>query len=109
MCELFRNNSLFVRQLSEDKSRNYIETVLLKLLIPAMANLDHRGLIGRINVGDHYTLLHTKYKSCVPDGFREEDFFKVFPVISLWELYVSMAIRVPIQSAQKPYATYPPV
>ena len=37
-----------------------------------------RGLIGRINVGDHYTLLHTKYISCGPHGFREEDFFSDF-------------------------------
>ena len=39
-----------------------------------MANLDPRGLIGRIYVGDHYTLLHTKYRSSGPHGFREEDF-----------------------------------
>ena len=39
-----------------------------------MANLDPQGLIGRIYVGDHYTLLHIKYISCGPHGFREEDF-----------------------------------
>ena len=39
-----------------------------------VASLDPRGLIGRIYVGDHYTLLHTKYISCGPHGFREEDF-----------------------------------
>ena len=39
-----------------------------------MANLDPRGLISRIYVGDHYTLLQTKYISCGPHGFREEDF-----------------------------------
>ena len=39
------------------------------------ASLDPRGFIGRIYVGDHYTLLHTKYISCRPHGFREEDFF----------------------------------
>ena len=43
-----------------------------------MANLDSRGLIGRIYVGDHLTVLHTKYISCGPHGFRGEDFFKVF-------------------------------
>ena len=37
-----------------------------------MANLDPRGLIGRIYVGDHYTLLHTKYKSSGPHGFKED-------------------------------------
>ena len=40
-----------------------------------VASLDPRGLIGRIYVGDHYTLLYTKYISCRPHGFREEDFF----------------------------------
>ena len=39
-----------------------------------MANLDARGLIGRIYVGDHYTLLHTKCISSGPYGFREEEF-----------------------------------
>ena len=38
-----------------------------------VASLDPRGLIGRIYVGDHQTLLHTKYISCGPHGFREED------------------------------------
>ena len=35
-------------------------------------------------------------------------FLKVFPIISLGELYVAMAARVPTQSAQKPYAALPP-
>ena len=39
-----------------------------------VTSLGPRGLIGRIYVGDHYTLLHTKYVSCMPHGFREEDF-----------------------------------
>ena len=39
-----------------------------------MANLDPMGLIGRLYVGDHYTLLHTKCISSGPHGFREEDF-----------------------------------
>ena len=39
-----------------------------------MASLDPWGLIGRIYVVDHYTLLHTKYVSSGPHGFREEDF-----------------------------------
>ena len=39
-----------------------------------VASLGPRGLIGRIYVGDHYTLLHIKQVSCEPDGFREEDF-----------------------------------
>ena len=43
-------------------------------------------MVGRIYVGDHYTLLHTKYIRSGPHGFREEDFFKKFPIISQWEL-----------------------
>ena len=39
-----------------------------------MASMDPRGLIGRINVEDHKTLLHMKYISFGPHGLREEDF-----------------------------------
>ena len=37
-----------------------------------VASWDPRGLIGRIYVGDHHTLLHTKYISSGPHGFRED-------------------------------------
>ena len=43
------------------------------------AIFDPRGMIGRIYIEDHYTLLHTKYESFVPWGFGEEVFFYVFP------------------------------
>ena len=43
-----------------------------------MANLDPRSMIGRIYVGYHLPLLHTKYKSSVPHGLREEDFLYLF-------------------------------
>ena len=49
-----------------------------------VASLGPRGLIGRIYVGDHKTLLHTKYVSCGPHGFREEDFLSFFYYKSLW-------------------------
>ena len=40
-----------------------------------VANLDPRGMIGRIYVEYHLTLLHnTNYTSFRPCGFREEDF-----------------------------------
>ena len=39
-----------------------------------VANLDPRGMIGRIYVEYHLTLLHTKYTSFRPCGLREEDF-----------------------------------
>ena len=39
-----------------------------------VTNLDPMGIIGRIYVEYHLTLLHTKYISFWPGGFREEDF-----------------------------------
>ena len=45
-----------------------------------MANLDPRGIIGRIYVGRHLTVLYTKYLSSGPDGFREENFSSCFPL-----------------------------
>ena len=35
-----------------------------------MANLDTRGMVGRIYVRDPVALLHTKYISCGPHGFK---------------------------------------
>ena len=40
-----------------------------------VAKFDPRGINGTIYVEDHKPLLHTKYQSCGPSGFREEDFF----------------------------------
>ena len=40
--------------------------------------MDPRVTVGGIYIKDHYTLLHTKYESSVPCGFREEDFFFMF-------------------------------
>ena len=37
-----------------------------------VANLDPRGMTGRIYVGDHLTLLHTRYLNSGPYGFRED-------------------------------------
>ena len=37
-----------------------------------VASLGPRGLIGRIYVGDHLTLLHSKYVCCGPHCFRED-------------------------------------
>ena len=48
--------------------------------------MDPRGTVGRIYKEDHYTLLLTKYESSGPCGYREEDFFYVFPIVCLWEL-----------------------
>ena len=40
--------------------------------------MDPRGTVGRIYKEDHYTLLHTKYESSGPCGFREEEDFLCF-------------------------------
>ena len=40
--------------------------------------MDPRDTVSRIYKEGHYTLLHTKYESSGPCGFREEDFFYVF-------------------------------
>ena len=39
-----------------------------------LVNLEPRGMVGMIYVGDHKTLLYTKYISCGPYGYRIEDF-----------------------------------
>ena len=44
--------------------------------LKGVANLDPRGMDGMVNVGDHPTLLDTKYTSCEPHGYRKEDFKK---------------------------------
>ena len=49
----------------------------------AMVTLDPMGMVGRNYVGDHLTLLHTKYRGCGPHGFRKEDFFLKNPIITL--------------------------
>ena len=48
--------------------------------------MDPRGMDGRIDKEDHYTLLLTKDESSGPCGLREEDFIMFFPIVSLWEL-----------------------
>ena len=35
-----------------------------------MGSFNPRIMIGRIYIGDHYKLLHTKYISCGPYGFK---------------------------------------
>ena len=51
------------------------------------ANLDPRGIVGRLFVGDHYTLLNTKYISCGPHGFREEEFLSFSHYKSIRAIY----------------------
>ena len=49
------------------------------------ANLDPRGMVGRIYVGDHQTSLHTLSVSFGPHGFKEEDFLMFFSYIVLYK------------------------
>ena len=51
-----------------------------------VANFDPGDMIGTVYVEDHLPLPHTKYQSCGPCGFREEDFLIFFPIVSLWRL-----------------------
>ena len=44
-----------------------------------VAKFDPRGMAGTIYVEDHWPLPHTKYQSCGPCGFREEDFLIFYP------------------------------
>ena len=46
--------------------------------------LDPSVIIGRIYSKLRITMLHTKYRSFWSCGFREEDFFHVFPIIGIW-------------------------
>ena len=69
-----------------------------------MVPMDIRGMVGRIYEGNYHTLLHPKYESSGPCGFREEDFF---PIVSLWELSVAIETRVLILATSKPKAGNP--
>ena len=44
----------------------------------ATANLNTRGMVGKLYVVNHYALVYIIYRSCGIHGFRE-DFLKVFP------------------------------
>ena len=50
-----------------------------------VTNLDPRGIIGRIYIEYHLTLLHTKY-TCFRPGGLEKKIFKCFFIISLWQI-----------------------
>ena len=54
---------------------------LWELLTPQGGAIsDPRGMLGRIYVQLHITMLHTKYRSFGCCGFREEDLFMYFPL-----------------------------
>ena len=46
-----------------------------------LASLNLRDLFGKIYVGDHWTLLCTKYIYCGPHDFRVKYCFIFFPII----------------------------
>ena len=57
-----------------------------ELLTPwGVANLDPRGMVGRIYVGDKQKMLHTKSVSSEPHGFREEEFWRFFSYTVLYK------------------------
>ena len=51
------------------------------------ASLDPRGLIGRVNVGDHLKSIHTSAVSSGPHGFIEE----IFSYIALYKHMTPLA------------------
>ena len=57
-----------------------------------VASLDPRGIVGRIYLGDHITLLHTKSVSSGSHGFREEDFRKFFRYTALCKHMTSWGV-----------------
>ena len=66
---------LHTRALWFQRRRSFSHFKSMRAVEPrGVANLDPRGMVGRIYVGDHLTLLHTKYLSSGPYDFREEDF-----------------------------------
>ena len=54
----------------------------------AVAKFDPWAMIGTIYNGDYQTLLHTKYRSSGPCGFREEDFLKLFFPLKVYGIYL---------------------
>ena len=55
-----------------------------------VANLDPRGMVGRIYIGDHYSLLHTNV-SFGPHVFRE-DFLGFFSYIVLYKQMIPLGM-----------------
>ena len=51
-----------------------------------VSNMDGRGMVGTIYVGDYKTMLQTNYISCWPHGFREGNL--VFPIKNVRKLMV---------------------
>ena len=43
------------------------------------------GWLAGFIIGDHQTLLHTKYISCEPHGFRRRYFRSFFTIVSMYE------------------------
>ena len=62
-----------------EKKIFYVFPIICLWELMGGAIFDPRGMVGRIYKEDHYILIHTKYESSGPSGFREEDFFYVFP------------------------------
>ena len=55
-------------------SFSHCKSIMETIYPRGVAKFDPRGMAGTIYVEDHKPLPHTKYQSCVPCGFREEDF-----------------------------------
>ena len=75
---------------------------------PVLAKFDPRGMIGTIYNGEYQTLLHTKYRSSGPSGFREKDFFSFFSHCKSMRAICCHENHNFDQSGRKTYAVNPP-
>ena len=71
------------------------------------ACMDSRDTVGRIYKEECYTLPYTNVKAMCLVGLEKKMFFVFFPIVSRWDLYVSMKTRVLTQTASKPNAGNP--
>ena len=72
-----------------------------------VAKLDPMGMNGTIFYGDYLKLLHTKYRSSGPFGFREADFFSFSRCKSMRAICCHMETTILIYSTFKPNAVNP--
>ena len=79
----------------------------MKPLIPGAEQFGPQGLDWQDICGEPVDIVTYQIYSLWASLFQRI-FFKVLPIISLWELYVAVAIRVPVQPVQKHQTAFPP-
>ena len=79
----FNNTQALIALVVIEKKIFPIISIWQILTPPGRGQLNPRGMVGRIYEGDYQTLhvLHSKYSSSGPCGFREE-YIYVFPIVN---------------------------